>query len=168
MVISRRLFAVLGTIFVGLAAPGSHALAQDADHLAGTWVLSVPESNFGSVRAPESAVLEVRRASSTLEMTSTQEFADAEGPQSLEIEVATDGSVQAIETPRGTTLVSATWDGDVMVVWRHAQANVGEIEITDRYDLDDSGKRLEVAQSIEIPGRSDVFRATLVYERADD
>lgn len=166
MVTLRTLYAVLGCTFIGLVAPGSTALAQDGE-LAGTWVLDVAESDFGNVRAPDSAMLVVRRADSTLEMTATQDYPRDEGMRSTDIELPTDGSRQSMETPRGTMLISAEWDGDVLVIWRRTQANVGDIEITERHSLDDAGNRLEVAQSIEIPGRPDVFEATLVYERVD-
>jgi hypothetical protein len=164
---SQRLVTLCTIAFAALMADASVAHAQDREDLLGSWVLSVSESQFGNTRAPASASLEVTTADTQLVMTTLADFGGSPGQQETELDIPIDGERHSVEDPRGSSLVSAEWDGDQLVIWRRVAANVGEVEMTDRFLVKAGGHRLEVERSIEVPGRPTPFVSTMVYLRQD-
>jgi hypothetical protein len=152
------LIAILALPFAGLQVQ-----AQDVD-VTGSWVLSLEDSDFGNTRAPEAADLAIRRADTRLTLTSSRDYGT--GPESVEIDIPIDGSRHSVATPRGSMLMSAEWDGDVLEIWRRAEANVGEVDITERCYVEEEGKRLRVASSIEVP-QTGAFESTMIFVRAN-
>lgn len=151
------LLAILALPFAGLQVQ-----AQDVD-FTGSWVLSLEDSDFGNTRAPEAADLEIRRADTRLTLTINRDYGT--GPESVEIDIPIDGSKHSVATSRGSMLMSAEWDGDVLEIWRRAQANVGEVDITERYYPEEEGKRLRVESSIEVP-QTGTFESTMIFVRS--
>ncbi|MGD8496796.1 MAG: hypothetical protein PVF05_11440 [Gemmatimonadales bacterium] len=157
---------VLSALLLILTFPfaASTAKAQHAD-LVGSWMMSPADSDFGNTRAPEAVNLEIQRADTRLTMTSSRDF--GAGPESVEIDIPIDGSRHTVATPRGSMLMSAEWDGDVLEVWRRAEANVGEVDVTERYNVEGAGKRMRVETSIEVP-QAGTFESTIVFVRSDE
>jgi len=153
------LLAILAVPFAGLQVQ-----AQEVD-VTGSWVLSLEDSDFGNTRAPEAADLAIRRADTRLMLTSSRDYGT--GPESVEIDIPVDGSRNSVATPRGSMLMSAEWDGDVLEIWRRAQANIGEVDITERYYVEEEGKRLRVETSIEVP-QTGTFESTVIFVRSEE
>jgi len=59
-----------------------------------------------------------------------------------------------------------SWDGDELVLVSEVEANIGQIEVIDRYRVDNDGQTLIQERMMDIPTMG-VMESTMVYVRSD-
>ena len=137
--------------------------AQDTDRpdFIGTWILDLDASSFGPSPAPDSARIVVERADDHLVMT---RVSYVRGENTVRFDMPADGEVHQAATDDGFTDAMAEWDGNAFTLWLVAEANVGDVDVTELWDIDSDTSRLTVDRTIEVPGYG-VFEQTLLYDR---
>jgi len=75
-----------------------------------------------------------------------------------------DGEVHQATTDDGSTDASARWDGSAFTVWLVAEANVGDVDVTELWDIGSEGSRLTIDRTIDVP-RYGEFGQTLLFSR---
>jgi hypothetical protein len=159
-----RTFRVVLTACILCLLPGTApAVAQDSDRpdLTGTWTLDVDVSSFGPSPAPDSALVVVERADDHLVMTRTSYV---RGKNTVRFDMPADGEVHQATTDDGSTDASAQWDGSTFSLWLVAEANVGDVDVTELWGMDTESTRLTIDRTIDVPGYG-VFEQTLLYSR---
>lgn len=74
----------------------------------------------------------------------------------------TDGRTQTIWTQRGEATATANWQDQTLVVhWRTDKDPTGR---TRRYQIQEGGKRLNVTESLRLPGQKDNVSISLIYD----
>lgn len=138
-------------------------IAQDADRpdFAGTWILDVDASSFGPSPAPDSARIEVERADDHVVMT---RISYVRGENTVRFDMPVDGEVHPATTDDGSTDARAEWNGGAFTVWLVAQANVGDVDVTELWGIDSESGRLTIDRTIDVPGYG-VFEQTLLYSK---
>jgi len=75
----------------------------------------------------------------------------------------TDGRTNHIWTQRGEATATASWVGSTLVVkWKTQQETVARVRY---YSLENGGKRLFVSEEIQIPGKDELVKVKMVYDR---
>ena len=86
------------------------------------------------------------------------------GENTVRFDMPADGEVHQATTDDGSTDARAEWDGSVFTLWLVADANVGEVDVSELWSIDSEGSRLTVDRTIDVPGYGQ-FEQTLVYVR---
>lgn len=135
--------------------------AQDADRpdFIGTWILDLDASSFGPSPAPDSARIVVERADDHLVMT---RISYVNGENTVRFDMPADGEVHQATTDDGSTDARAEWDGSAFTLWLVAEANVGDVDVTEQWGIDSESDRLIIDRTIDVPGYG-VFEQTLLY-----
>ena len=154
----RRTFqAAMTTGAVALAllvtAPGT-ALGQA--EIAGNWVLSIGSSEFGQSPAPDSAFLSIEAAGEQLVMHEVRHFSSDPGTRNSWFDIALDGETHMFRTDDGEFDVRASWEDETLVMQRTVLSNVGELQLSERFDLE-SGN-LVINREIDVPGYGPVYQ----------
>jgi hypothetical protein len=127
----------------------------------GTWVLDVDASSFGPSPAPDSARIVVERADDRVVMT---RISYVRGENTVRFDMPADGEVHQATTDDGSTDARAEWDGSVFTLWLVAEANVGEVDVSELWGIDSESSRLTIDRTIDVPGYGQLEQ-TLVYVR---
>jgi hypothetical protein len=137
--------------------------AQEAGRpdFVGTWALDIDASSFGPSPAPDSALIVVERADDHVVMT---RISHIRGENSVRLNMPADGEVHQATTDDGSTDARAEWNGSAFTVWLVAQANVGNVDVTEVWGVDSESDRLTIDRTIDVPGFG-VFEQTLLYSR---
>ena len=156
-----RLF--LAAFVLCLLSNTAPAVAQDAHRpdFVGTWILDIDSSSFGPSPAPDSARIVVERADDHLVMT---RISHMRGENTVRFDMPADGEVHQAATDDGSTDARAEWDGSTFTVWLVAEANVGDVDVTELWGIDSESDRLTIDRTIDVPGYG-VFEQTLLYSR---
>lgn len=159
----RVLRLVLTAFIFSLLSNTAPAVAQDADRpdFTGTWTLDVDASSFGPSPAPDSARIMVERADDHLVMT---RISYVRGVNTVRFDMPADGEIHQATTDDGSTDARAEWDGSTLTVWLVAQANVGDVDVSELWGMDSDGSRLTIDRTIDVPGYG-VFEQNLLYSR---
>ena len=154
---------VLTALVVCLLCSTAPVIAQDADRpdFTGTWILDIAASSFGPSPAPDSALIVVERADDHVVMT---RISHVRGENTVRFDMPADGEVHQAATDEGSTDSRAEWDGAIFTVWLVAQANVGDVDVTELWGIDTESSRLTVDRTIDVPGYG-VFEQNLLYSR---
>jgi hypothetical protein len=138
-------------------------IAQDADRpdFVGTWILDLDASSFGPSPAPDSARIVVERADEHVVMT---RISYVNGENTVRFDMPADGEVHQATTDDGSTDATAEWSGRSFTVWLVAQANVGDVDVTELWGIDSESGRLGIDRTIDVPGYG-VFEQTLLYSK---
>ncbi len=154
-----RLFLI--ACILGLVSGTAPVRAQDADRpdFTGTWVLDIDASSFGPSPAPDSARIEVERADDHVVMT---RVSYVRGENTVRFDMPADGEVHQATTDDGSTDARAEWDGGAFTVWLVAEANVGDVDVTEVWGMDAESGRLTIDRTIDVPGYG-VFEQALRY-----
>ncbi len=163
---NKYFLSAVATLMIGLVAVPA-AIAQDEEsELIGRWSLSVEDSDFGPTPAPDSVLMEIERADDQLVMQRELHFAQMGGARLITFDMPTDGGTYDATTDDGAQAVTVSWDGDELVLVSEVEANIGLIEVIDRYRVDDDGQKLIQERMMDIPTMG-VMESTLVYVRSD-
>ena len=137
--------------------------AQDADRpdFVGTWILDLDASSFGPSPAPDSASIVVERADDHLVMT---RISYMHGENAVRFDMPADGEIHQATTDDGSTDATAEWDGGAFTLWLVAEANVGDVDVTELWGIDSESGRLTVDRTIDVPGYGE-FEQTLLYSK---
>ena len=159
-----RAFRLVLTAFILCSLSSTApAVAQDADRpdFTGTWILDLDASSFGPSPAPDSARIVVERADDHVVMT---RISYVRGENTVWFDMPADGEIHQATTDDGSTDARAEWDGSTLTVWLVAEANVGDVDVTELWGMDSEGSRLTIDRTIEVPGYG-VFEQNLLYSR---
>jgi hypothetical protein len=154
---------VLTAFILCLLSNTAPVVAQDADRpdFTGTWILDIDSSSFGPSPAPDSARIVVERADDHLVMT---RISHVRGENTVRFDMPADGEVHQATTDDGSTDARAEWDGSTFTVWLVAEANVGDVDVTELWGIDSESGRLTIDRTIDVPGYG-VFEQNLLYSR---
>jgi hypothetical protein len=153
----------LTTCILCVLANTDFVFAQDADRpdFVGTWALDVHASSFGQSPAPDSALIMVQRADDHVVMT---RISHVRGKNTVRFDMPADGEIHQAITDDGSTEAKAEWDGSVLTMWLVAQANVGDVDVTEQWGIESENDQLIIDRTIDVPGFG-VFEQTLLYSR---
>jgi len=153
----------LAVCFVCVLADTAPVCAQDADRpdFVGTWILDIDASSFGPSPAPDSARIVEERADDHLVMT---RVSYVRGENTVRFDMPADGEVHQATTDDGSKDARAEWDGRALTVWLVAEANVGDVDVTELWGIDSESGRLNIDRTIDVPGYG-VFEQTLLYSK---
>jgi hypothetical protein len=157
-------YAIPAGALLALAVLAAPVNAQDAPDYTGTWALSAQASDFGRSPTPDSATMMIERADDRLVMRRDLYSEQAGGHRYYTFDMPTDGGFYPAETVDGEQEMQVLWDDGALVVKTEAQANVGPVEITDRFRLDDDGQQLVIDRVVDVPGMG-AMEMTIVYDR---
>ena len=159
----RALRVVLTACILFVLASTAPASAQNADRpdFVGTWVLDLDASAFGPSPPPDSARIVVERADDHVVMT---RISYVRGENTVRFDMPADGEVHQAITDDGSTDARAEWDGSTFTLWLVAEANVGDVDVSELWDIGSEGSRLTVDRTIDVPGFGE-FEQTLLYSR---
>jgi len=164
--VNKYFLSAVATLMIGLIAVPT-ANAQDGEsELIGSWTISIDESDFGPTPAPDSVLMEIQRADDQLVMQRELHFAQMGGARLVTFDMPTDGGTYDATTDDGTQAVTVSWDGDELVLVSEVEANIGQIEVIDRYRVDNDGQTLIQERMMDIPTMG-VMESTMVYVRSD-
>ena len=137
------------------------AQTEDRPDFTGIWILDIDSSSFGPSPAPDSALVVVERADDHLVMTRTSYV---RGKNTVRFDMPADGEVHQATTDDGFTDARAEWDGSAFTLWLVAEANVGDVDVTELWGIDSESGRLTIDRTIDVPGYG-VFEQNLLYSR---
>lgn len=160
----NRYVILTAASIAAFALSASTAVAQDGPGLVGTWALSVESSDFGRSPTPDSATMVIERADDRLVMRRDLYSEQQGGHRYYTFDMPTDGGFYPAMTANGEQEMQVSWDDGDLVVATEAQANVGPVAISDRFEVEDGGQQLVIARSIDVPGMG-VMEMTIVYDR---
>jgi hypothetical protein len=153
----RIVFASLGLLaLAGLTFAAGHP------DFSGSWKINAAKSDFGQFPAPEKfeRVIEHKDPDIKIKTTQTTQMGEMTNESSYKI----DGTEQKLESPRGVSLITPKWDGNVMVVTskRKIKTQDGqEMEMTgeERWTLSEDGKSLTTDTKMTMPMGEFAFKA---------
>jgi len=164
--VNRYFLSIAATLIVSMLAVPT-ASAQDAESgMVGSWTQSIEDSDFGPTPAPDSVFMNIERADEQLVMQRHLHLSQLDGPRAVTFDMPTDGGTYDATTTDGTQAVSVSWDGSELVLVSEVEANVGSIEVIDRYRVDNDGQTLIQERMLDIPGMG-VMEMTQFYTRND-
>ncbi len=136
-------------IVLGLAASG---LAPEKPDFSGEWILNRPASTLSpGAAAMQSGVVRIEHRDPAFKYKAA--FVSQGGPLQYEYELLSDGR-EVTGTQQGvTTLSSLRWDGDALVTNMQIRRPDGEMTISFRYELLDTGHRLRAVERLRGSGR---------------
>ena len=156
-------YAIPAGAMLALALVASPVAAQDSADLTGTWVLSTEASDFGRSPVPDSATIVIERADDRLVMRRDLYSEMHGGHRYYTFDMPIDGGFYPAMTADGEQEMQVMWDEGALVVKTEAQANVGPVDVTDRFRVDD-GRQLVIDRVVDVPGMG-AMEMTIVYAR---
>ena len=156
--------SVAAALIIGYSlAPTANA--QDANAgLVGAWTLSAEDSDFGPTAAPDSVFMNIERADDQLVMRRELHFSQLGEPRTITFDMPTDGGTYEATTVDGSQNVTVSWDGAELVLVSEVEANVGPIEVIDRYSAEGDGRTLTLERLMDIPNMG-MMESTMVFLR---
>jgi len=164
--VNKYFLSAVATLMIGLTAVPT-ANAQDGESaLIGSWTISIDESDFGPTPPPDSVLMDIQRADDQLVMQRELHFSQMGAARLITFDMPTDGGTYDATTDEGTQAVTVSWDGDELVLVSEVEANIGLIEVIDRYRVENDGQTLIQDRMMDIPTMG-VMESTMVYLRTN-
>ena len=158
--------SVAAALIIGYSlAPAAYAQDTGAG-LVGNWTLSVEDSDFGPTAVPDSVLMNIERADDQLVMRRELHFSQLGGSRLISFDMPIDGGTYDATTDDGAQPVTVSWDGAELVLVSEIEANVGPIEVIDRYRVEGDGRTLTLDRLMDIPNMG-VMESTMVFLRSD-
>jgi hypothetical protein len=126
---------------------GLSALAQERPNFSGEWTLNRQASTLSSgADAAQSGLWQIEHREPTFRHKAS--FVMGNTPVEWEYELLSDGR-EVISTARGaTTASSLRWEESALIVTFRTQHSGGEMKISFRYELVDSGRGLRATEQV--------------------
>jgi hypothetical protein len=137
------------------------AAAAEKPNFSGEWKMNASKSVLGPVPAPTSWTRKITHREPSLTIANEQK--GGIGEQSYTRTYTTDGKEIAFQSDGTDVKGGATWDGDVLVIYSHADAGGTTISITEKMTLSGGSKMLTDAVHIVLP-RGDID-VTYVFDK---
>ena len=144
--------AVRSLVFASALAVGLPAQADAQADLRGDWALSLASSDLGQSPAPDSAFLTIEASGEKLVMTGVRYYAQRGVTRNTWFDMRIDGEVHPVKTDDGEFDSTASWEDETLTIFRVAESNVGEIELSERLWLEDDGGTLVRSIDLAVPG----------------
>ena len=159
-------FAVRSLVFGSTLAVGLPAQADAQADLTGDWVLSIASSDLGQSPAPDSAFLAIEASGEKLVMTGVRYYAQHGVTRNTWFDMRIDGKVHPVRTDDGEFDSSASWEDETLAIFRVAESNVGELELSERLWLKDDAATLVRSIDILVPGMGEDYQV-MEYKRRE-
>ena len=163
---NKYFLSAIATLMIGLAAVPPANAQDDESELIGSWTMSIEDSDFGPTPPPDSVLMGIQRADDQLLMQRELHFSQMGGARLIAFDMPTDGGTYDATTDDGTQAVTVSWDGDELVLVSEVEANIGLIEVIDRYRVDSDGQTLIQERMMDIPSMG-VMESTMVFMRSN-
>jgi hypothetical protein len=137
MSIRRFAAAALAAVFL-LAAS-----AVAAPNLSGSWKLNAAKSDFGPMPAPDKWDMTVEHKDPDLKVTTV--MVNQMGERTTEATYKTDGTETEADRGQWRSKSTAKWDGNTLHIVSKASTQMGDLTITEQWNLSEDGKTLTVA-----------------------
>ena len=127
--------------------------AQEKPDFSGEWILNRQASTLSpGADAMQSGVVRIEHREPTFRYKAA--FVSPTSPLQVEYELRSDGHETVGTQPGITTVSSLRWEGDALVTSWRIQRPDGEMTISFRHELLDSGRRLRAAEQLRGSGRN--------------
>ena len=163
---NKYFLSLVATLMIGLTAVPTANAQDEESGLVGTWTLSVEDSDFGPTAAPDSVFMNIERADDRLVMRRDLHFSQMGGLRFVTFDMPIDGGTYEARTVDGSQNATVSWDGAELVLVSEVEANVGPIEVIDRYRVEGDGRTLTLDRLMDIPSMG-VMESTMVFLRED-
>jgi hypothetical protein len=149
---------------VSIAALLLLALAAPGPDFSGAWKLNLAKSDFGpNYPAPKSRTDKIDHRDPNLNITVTEQFANAAQPVTGTVRYTTDGKPCINQILGNPLKATANWDGDALVIDTWGNFNGSNITLKDRWSLSRDGRTLTVNRHFEGPKQK--ADQVLVFEK---
>jgi hypothetical protein len=136
-------------ILLGVAVFGVCAERPD---FSGEWILNRQASTLDpGAAAVKSGVVRIEHREPAFKYKAA--FVSDSGPLQYEYELLSDGREVSATQQGKTTVSSLRWDGEALVATWRIQSPAGEMKISFRHELLDTGRRLRAVEQLRGGGR---------------